>query len=108
MYRRIASLIIKELQALLRDRQSRTLLIVPVLLQLAIFPFAATLEVKNNTLAVFNEDTGAESVELLQRLAQARAFTRTLILHDDVQMRQVLDRQEALVVLRFSPAFSRD
>ena len=61
MPQRIATLIIKELQTLLRDRQGRLLLIVPVLLQLAIFPFAATLEVKNNTLAVFNEDIGAES-----------------------------------------------
>ena len=59
---RIAALIRKELQSLLRDRQGRILLVMPVLLQLAVFPFASTLEVKNNTLAVFNEDAGAESV----------------------------------------------
>ena len=104
---RIATLIRKELQALLQDRQSRTLLIVPVILQLAIFPFAATLEVKNNTLAVFNEDAGAESVELIQRLSQARAFTRMLFVHSEEELRRTIDRQEALIVLRFSPEFSR-
>jgi ABC-2 type transport system permease protein len=104
---RIAALIRKELQALLRDRQGRVLLIVPVLLQLAVFPFAATLEVKNNTLAVFNEDAGAESVELIQRLARAQAFTRVLYLHSEAELRRAIDEQQALVVLRFPVEFSR-
>ncbi len=104
---RIATLIIKELQALLRDRQGRMLLIMPVLLQLAVFPFAATLEVKNNTLAVFNEDTGAESAELIQRVARAKAFTEVLYIHSDTELRRVIDSQEALVAVRFSPTFSR-
>lgn len=104
---RIATLIVKELQALLRDRQSRTLLIVPVLLQLAIFPFAATLEVKNNTLAIFNQDAGAESIELIERLSRAQAFTHMLYLYSEDELRRTVDRQDALVVLRFSPEFSR-
>src|SRR5512136_1321721 len=107
MFARIATLIVKELQTLLRDRQGRMLLIVPVLLQLAIFPFAATLEVKNNTLAVLNEDAGRESAELLQRLSRAQAFTRMLYLQDEGELRRTIDRQQALVVLRFPPDFSR-
>ncbi len=107
MLLRIATLIVKELQALLRDRQSRTLLIAPVVLQLAIFPFAATLEVKNNALAIFNQDDGAESIELIQRLSRAQAFTRMLYVHTEDELRRTVDRQDALVVLRFSPEFSR-
>jgi ABC-2 type transport system permease protein len=104
---RIATLIVKELEALLQDRQSRMLLIAPVILQLAIFPFAATLEVKNNTLAVFNEDAGAESIELIQRLSRAQAFSRMLFVHSEEELHQTIDNQQALVVLRFSPEFSR-
>jgi ABC-2 type transport system permease protein len=104
---RVATLIFKELQALIRDRQARVLLILPVLLQLAIFPFASTLEVKNNTLAVFNQDTGAESAELLQRLSRAKAFTQTLYLHSEENLRRTIDSQEALLVLRFPSDFSR-
>ena len=108
MIYRIRSLVIKELQSLLRDPQSRRLLIVPVLLQLVLFPFAATLEVKNNTLAIFNEDSGAPSIELIQRFARAEAFPDLLILHSDAEVRQTIDRQEALLVLRFPSTFSRD
>jgi len=104
---RIATLILKELQTLLRDRQGRMLLIVPVLLQIAVFPFASTLEVKNNTLAVFNQDAGAESAELIQRLSRAQAFTRILYLHSEHEAREIIDRQQALLVLRFAHDFSR-
>jgi len=108
MLHRIATLIIKELQTLLRDRQGRMLLIMPVLLQLAIFPFASTLEVKNNTLAVLNEDAGAESIELIQRLSQARAFTRLLTLRSQAELRRAIDGQEALLALQFQADFSRN
>ncbi len=108
MLSRILTLIIKELEMLLQDRQSRMILIVPVLLQLALFPFAATLEVKNNTLAVYNQDSGRESTELIQRFSQAQAFTELLALHSEAEVRRTVDNQQALIVLRFPPEFSRE
>lgn len=108
MYSRIACLIIKELQALLRDRQSRMILIVPVVLQLAVFPFSATLEVTNNTLAFFNEDSGKESLELVQRFSQAHAFSELLPLYSEADVRRALDDQQALIVIRFPADFSRN
>jgi ABC-2 type transport system permease protein len=107
MFSRILTLIVKELEMLLQDRQSRMILIVPVLLQLALFPFAATLEVKNNTLAVYNEDSGRESIELMQRFSQAQAFTELLTLHSEAEVRRAIDNQQALIVVRFPADFSR-
>ena len=108
MFSRLVALIVKELQAVLQDRQSRMILIMPVLLQVALFPLAATLEVKNNTLAVFNEDSGGESYELIQRFSKAKAFSTLLVLHSEGEVRSVLDNQRALAVIRFSPDFSRN
>jgi ABC-2 type transport system permease protein len=108
MFWRIFTLVIKELETLLQDRQSGFILIVPVFLQLAVFPFAATLEVKNNTLAVYNEDNGRESTELMQRFSQGKAFTQLLNLHSEAEVRRTIDNQQALLVLRFPPDFSRD
>jgi ABC-2 type transport system permease protein len=75
---------------------------------LAVFPFAATLEVKNNTLAIYNEDSGRESWELMQRFSQARAFTQLLTPHSENEVRRIIDNQQALIVLRFPPDFSRN
>ena len=47
MAQRIRVLILKELLAALRDPRGRYILIVPPLVQLLIFSFAATQEVKN-------------------------------------------------------------
>lgn len=70
----------QELQSLLREPQTRAILILPVLIQVILFPFAATLEVTNATIAIYDEDNGEHSVELTQRFARASAFTHVLLL----------------------------
>lgn len=108
MLHRLLTLIVKELQALLRDPQSRRVLIMPVIIQVALFPFAGTLEVKNSTLGILNQDTGVASTELIQRFGQAKAFTRLLLLRGESEMRGAIDTQQALLVLSFPADFSRD
>ncbi|SQB20845.1 ABC transporter permease [Citrobacter koseri] len=80
MFHRLWTLIRKELQSLLREPQTRAILILPVLIQVLLFPFAATLEVTNATIAIYNEDNGKHAVELTQRFARAKAFTHILLL----------------------------
>jgi len=104
---RLWTLIIKELQSLWRDPQSRKLMILPLLIQLLVFPFAVTLEVKNSSLAVYNQDGGTASIELIQRLSQARAFPHVLMVTSDAGLRQIIDEQQAMLAVRFPPDFSR-
>jgi ABC-2 type transport system permease protein len=107
MWYALLTLIRKELQALFSSPQSRRLLIMPVILQLVLFPFAATLEVKNSTLAIYNQDDGAASIELVQRLAAAKAFPHLINLYSEAQLQNVIDNQQALLALRIPPDFSR-
>jgi len=107
MLRRLLTLIRKELLAQLRDPQSRRLLIMPILLQLLVFPFAATMEVKNNVLAVHNLDGGAESIELIQRFGQTRAFPTLLFVYSEADVRDVIDYQRAMLVVQIPADFSR-
>ena len=107
MWYSILILIRKELQALFSTTQSIRMLIMPVILQLLIFPFAATLEVKNSTLAVYNEDGGAASIELVQRLSAAKAFPTVIMVTSEAQLKEVIDDKKALLALRFPQDFSR-
>lgn len=107
MFHRVLTLILKELQGLVQNPQSRVLLIMPVFLQLILFPAAATLEVRNNTLAVFDQDGGAESSELIQRFAQAKAFSGVMVLRSEIDLQKAIENQKALLAVRFSPDFSR-
>jgi len=107
MWQRLLTLITKELQLAFRDPQSRRLLIVPVLLQLVLFPFAATLEVRHAVLAAYVQDQGAESRELLQRLAIAHAFPELLLVGSQQEFARVISEQRALLGIEFPAVFSR-
>jgi len=108
MFNRIRALIIKELLALLRDRKSRLVLIVPPLIQLFIFSFAATQEVKNQTLAILNLDRGRPALTLEQDFTASTTFSEAIRLRRAADIPAVIDRQQAIAVLWIPENFSRD
>ena len=74
MWQRIIALIWKELLIVWRDKRSRFVLIVPPLIQLFIFSFAATLDVKNVPIGILNLDNGEKGIELVQRFIGSPIF----------------------------------
>lgn len=108
MLRRLWTLILKELQSTLQDKGSRQAIIIPVLIQIFIFPFAATLEVKNTHLGIYLQDSGARAVELTQRLAKSTAFPHVKIYYGIQQVRSAIDNEDVLGVVTFPANFSRD
>ncbi|MDU1144704.1 ABC transporter permease [Aeromonas rivipollensis] len=100
-------LIRKELQALMGNTQGRFLLIMPVLLQTALFPFAATLEVTGNTLAIYDQDGGAQSREIIERLTHMPAFTTVMPVAGEAGMTDAITGQQALIGLIIPQDFSR-
>lgn len=107
MFYRLLRLIRKELQVILGDPKTRVMLIMPVILQTLVFSFAATLEVRHATLAIYNLDGGKASMDLQQRLSHTPSFATLLPIHSEGEAREVMDAQEALVLLRIPQDFSR-
>lgn len=105
---RIKALVIKELLAVLRDKKSRMALIMPPILQLGIFAFAATLEVKNIDLALLDKDGGKAAVELCQRFTGSPSFSRSITLHSQAEVAPTLETGRAMAVLVIDPSFSRN
>ncbi|OAT47908.1 permease component of an ABC superfamily transporter [Proteus hauseri ATCC 700826] len=108
MFYRLLTLIMKELQSLLQEPQTRAILIMPVIFQMVLFPFAATLDVTNASVAIFNEDNGKQSIELTQRIAKASAFSQTLLLKNEYEIKETIDNRKALLLVRFPQNFSAD
>jgi len=103
----IIALIIKEFRAVWRDKATRSLLFIPPIIQLLIFSFAVTLEVKNITLAVFNQDSGKDSYELIQRFEGSPQFSNIIYLDREEQIKDIMDERKALLILNFPSDFSR-
>ena len=55
---RLRAQVVKEVLSILRDPRSRMVVLVPPLVQLLLFSFAATLEVRNVDIAVLDQDAG--------------------------------------------------
>lgn len=104
---RILALIHKEILAVWRDQKSRMMLIVPPLFQLLIFSFAATLDVKNVSIAILNSDNGPESFELIQRFRGSPTFTTILYLDSVADIAHVIDNQKVSMVIHIDSQFSR-
>ena len=107
MWNRVKTLIIKEIIALWRDKRSRIAIIMPPLIQLFIFSFAASLEVKNISMAIFNKDSGKEALELTQRFDGSPNFTKIYHINRESQIKQLIDRQSVILVMVIDSDFSR-
>lgn len=104
---RVRAQVMKELLSLLRDPKNRFILVVPPLMQLLVFSFAATLEVRNVDLAVFNHDAGRFGHEFIQRLSHSY-FVHDIITATDAQtMERLLDEGEVIGTLTIPDDFSR-
>jgi ABC-2 type transport system permease protein len=107
MWNRIKALIIKETLAVLRDPRNRVALIAPPLLQLFLFSFTGTQEVKNIRIGIYTEDYGQAAFELVQRLAAAPNFERVYFVKSPEQLRELIDEQKAILGVRVAADFSR-
>ncbi len=108
MGHRILALIIKEFLALFRDKKSRMAVIVPPILQLLIFGYAATFDLENAGLAILNEDPGATSRELIGRFQGSVGFKLVGYLQSEAEIAPLIDRKGALLVLHIDKRCSAD
>lgn len=107
MSSRIIALIIKEILAILKDKKGRMTLIIPPLMQLLIITQAATLEVKNISLAVFNTDPGWYSHELIERFNGSKYFLNVYHVKTQQDLKTMIDNQKAIAGIVIQSDFSR-
>jgi ABC-2 type transport system permease protein len=108
MWRRILALTVKEFLTLLKDKRSRVVIIVPPLIQLIVFGYAATFDLKHVPFAVFSEDRGIVSQDLIAAFRGSPSFVEVARLAQDKEIAPVIDSKQALMVIRIGPRFSAD
>lgn len=104
---RLRAMIVKEFIALFADPKGRIILFVPPLLQLLLFSYSATLEVRNVELGLVDHAGGAASTELVQRIAASGNFAGLHRYASISEMRAAIDRQDVLAAIVIEPDFDR-
>lgn len=107
-WRRLKALIVKELLAVLRDPRGRMILIGPPIIQLVVFSYAATLDVRNVDIAVLNDDAGRWGREMVQRVEASPSFRSVAPVSSPQALREAVDLQHVIAAVRIGATFSRD
>lgn len=108
MYSRIRALIYKEFLAVWRDKKSRFFLIIPPMIQLFVFAFAATLDVKHVSIGILNRDSGEQGFKLVEQFYHSNTFQHITYLKAVEEISAFLNNQEGVLVLSIDEQFSRD
>jgi ABC-2 type transport system permease protein len=106
-FARIGHMLRKEFIQTLRDPRTRFVLIGPPIIQMLIFGYAATLEVKHVSLAVLDLDNTPESRELISRFSASRYFTIEKYAARSQELRDGVERGDFLLTIEIGSGFAR-
>ena len=102
---RLTSLIRKEFIQILRDPRTLILVLVIPVMQLFLLGYAATNDVRNVPLAVYNQDRGPESRALLDSFRAADYFALAYDVGSDNELRTLIESGQARAGLVIPPDF---
>ena len=102
---RIRQMLIKEFIQTLRDPHTRWILFGPALIQMMIFGYAATMEIKHVSVAVLDLDNTQESRELIAHFSASRYFTIAKYAARKDELRYGIDRGDFLMALEIDSGF---
>ena len=108
MLRRLQGMLVKEFIQVFRDTRTRTLLFVPPVIQMLIFGYAATLEVRHIPIAVLDYDNSQVSRELPSRFTASPYFDVRTYLSDRREIGNLIDRGGVTVALQINGGFAQD
>jgi len=108
MTSRLFSLIRKEFIQILRDPRTLVLVLVVPIMQLFLLGYAATNDVRNVPLAVFDQDRGQDARALLDAYRAADYFLIAFDVDSEAELRDLIDAGEARVGLIIPPTYSAD
>lgn len=108
MGRQVLALILKELLAVLRDARSRAVLIGPPLIQLVVFGYAATYDLNDVPIAIYDQDGSPASRELIARFSGSPTFTVEAVLDNGQRINALIDSRQVRMVLVIDRRFTRN
>jgi ABC-2 type transport system permease protein len=108
MLARLKQMLIKEFIQVFRDKRTRFVLFGPPIIQMLIFGYAATFEIRHVPTVVLDQDHSQESRDLISRVSSTPYFDVKRQLTDQRQIPELIDEGRATVALQFPPGFAEN
>ena len=84
------------------------MLVVPPILQLLVFGYAATFDLHDIPIAIYNEDKSQPARELIARVTGSPPFHLHTVVENEAQIAPLIDNKDVLAVLHIQRGFSAD
>jgi drug efflux transport system permease protein len=105
MWERIKHMLIKEFIQVFRDPRMKAMIFVVPIMQLLVFSYAASTDVRHVATAVYDLDNTVSSRELVSRFVKSGYFGVVERISSDARERELLDEGKVEVVLRLDHGF---
>jgi len=103
---RITQVLVKELIELKRDRWARFRLLVPPIIQVLVFGYAATFEVFGVSTTLLDLDHSQESRALMASFEDSSRFKVVRVAQAQLEAERTIDRSEAAIAVVIHPGFA--
>lgn len=107
MFARLKQMLIKEFIQVLRDKRTRFILIIPPIVQMLVFGYAANFEVHLVPTAVVDFDHSQQSRDLISRFTSSPYFDVRRQLDNSRQLRDAIDSGDATIGLEIDAGFAQ-
>lgn len=102
------SFVKKEFYHIRRDKRTMFILLGMPIVQIIIFGFALTNEVKNSEIAILDQSKDAATSQLITEIKASRYFTLTALLHSPDEIAKTFQTNKAKIVLVLPSNFGSD
>jgi ABC-2 type transport system permease protein len=107
MFGRLKQMLIKELIQVVRDKRTRLILIVPPILQMLVFGYAANFDIRNVSTAIVDLDHSQQSRELVSRFTSSPYFNVERQLSDAQDAHELIESGSTTLVLEIDAGFAQ-
>jgi ABC-2 type transport system permease protein len=108
MFERIQTIMVKEFKQVFRDPRMKFMIFIGPVLQVLIFGYAATTDVKNIPTAIYDLDNTPASRDVIRAFSFSRYFNIKYYVYSDKEERELIDKSLVSIALRFNRGFGKD
>jgi len=103
----IWALVVKEFQIIWSDPKNRGMILLPPIMMLAIFSFAATFEVNSISMLIYDKDNSQLSRTLIDKLADTPYVKHLYMVNNPHELTEKMDNETAFAALTVPDDFAK-
>jgi ABC-2 type transport system permease protein len=107
MFEPLKAMLFKEFRQILRDPRMRVTIFAAPIIQIVIFGYAATTDVRNVPTAVYDWDNTPQSRDITRAFTGSGYFDARYYINTDEQLKKLIDKSAVNAVICFKRGFAR-